>query len=72
MSRNPKLLNTCRALKESLKGTLTERLKGTRKDSYILAGSWLVISVVISRVTVLTTHIRGLIPALTSTLNPKS
>ena len=37
----------------------------------LLGGSWVVISGVISRVTILITHIRGLITLLITTLNPK-
>ena len=38
----------------------------------LLGGSWVVISKVISRVTILITHIRGLITPLITTLNPKT
>ena len=43
------------------------------KDPYtILGGSWVVISRVISRVTILITHIRGLITLLITTHEPPS
>ena len=37
----------------------------------VLGGSWVVISRVISRATILTTHINGLIPVLVTTPTPK-
>ena len=39
---------------------------------YLLGGSWVAISSVISRVTILITHIRGLTTPLTTTLEPPS
>ena len=39
---------------------------------YILGGSWVVVSRVISRVTILITHIRGLITPLITTPEPPS
>ena len=45
-------------------------LKGLQGSRGLLGGSWGVISGVISRVTVVKTHIRGLITPLITTLNP--
>ena len=42
------------------------------KKSLFLGGSWVVISGVISRVTITTTHIRGLITPLITTHEPPS
>ena len=42
------------------------------EDPAVLGGSWVVISRVISRVTILITHIRGLITPLITTHEPPS
>ena len=47
-------------------------MKGFRVQTRILGGSWVVISGGISRVTILITHIRGLITLLTTTNEPPS
>ena len=39
---------------------------------YLLGGPWVVVSRVIPRVTILITHIRGLITPLITTLNPET
>ena len=49
-------------------------LKQGRQAGFLLlaGGSWVLISRVTSRVTILITHVGGLIAPLISTLNPKS
>ena len=46
--------------------------KGTYKTRPLLGGSWLVISGVISKVSIVITHIRGLIALLITTHEPPS
>ena len=48
------------------------RRVGEMSDERLLGGSWVAISEVISKVTIVTTHIRGLITLLKTTHEPPS